>query len=148
MRATFLAIVLGTTIPVALPAMAIAQTASMAKVPPEAEGQADQFLMLLKNGKAEEAVTTVIASSSLWSNRTGVKEQMLAQVDAANKIYGPVSAYEKVSTEWVGTMLIRQYYLVQHKNMVTRWEFDFTKTTDGWKVGYFGFTDNVQSLFP
>lgn len=147
MRGAGLVLAFLLALPVASPAMASATATSEVPLPAEAQKLADQFLSQLKAGKAEQAVDGVMASSALWSNRTGVKEQMMAQIDAANKIYGPVSAYEKVSTEWVGTMLVRQYYLVQHKEMLTRWELDFTRTSEGWKIGYFGFTDDIRSWF-
>lgn len=115
--------------------------------PPEADRQVTAFFDLIKAGKPDQAVGDLIASSPLWSSRTGIKEQMLAQVNASIQIYGPMLSYERTSTEHLGTMVVRQIYFAQHRDMVTRWEFDFVHTGAGWKVGYFGFTDQVQNWF-
>jgi hypothetical protein len=88
-----------------------------------------------------------MATSRLWSQKTGARDQMLGQVDTALKIYGPVSGYERIDTRPLGTMVVREYYLVQHRDMVTRWEFDLMKTTSGWSIGYFGFTDKTTDWF-
>jgi hypothetical protein len=88
-----------------------------------------------------------MSSSPLWSKHPGFSEQMVGQIDAAVQAYGPVVAYEKVSSTSLGTMAVREYYLVQHRDMVTRWEFDLVRTSTGWNIGYFGFTDQPNTWF-
>lgn len=109
--------------------------------------QIDAFFTLLKQNHIGEAVDGVMKSSPLWGNKVGAKEQLVAQIDAAIKIYGPVATVELLSTESKGTMLVRQFWLAQHANMVTRWEFDLVRTANGWQIGYFGFTDQVTNWF-
>lgn len=105
------------------------------------------FLDTLKTGKPDAAIDALFADSKLWSQKTGAREQMLAQINAAIGIYGPIADYELVDTQKLGTMVIRQYYLVQHRDMVTRWEFDLVRTGTGWSIGYFGFTDQPTNWF-
>lgn len=109
--------------------------------------QVQQFLSALKAGKGQEAVHTLLSSSPLWAQRAGASEQMVGQIDAAVKAYGPIVSYEKLSSTNLGTMAIREYYLIQHRDMVTRWEFDLVRTPRGWSVGYFGFTDQPNAWF-
>lgn len=122
---------------------AMAETAS----PPEIGKQIETFFSMLRKGDSANAVGGVIDSSPLWRARTGGKEQMVAQIDAAVKIYGPVVTYECLPSDELGTMILRQYCLAQHKDIVTRWEFDFMKASTGWTIGYFGFNDQIQSWF-
>ncbi|SFN69595.1 hypothetical protein [Sphingomonas sp. OK281] len=114
----------------------------------QGDEQVQSFLASLKAGKGNEAVMTLLSSSPLWAQRPGTSEQMVGQIDAAIKAYGPVVSYEKLSTAALGTMAMREYYFVQHRDMVTRWEFELLRTPRGWSVGYFGFTDQPNTWFP
>lgn len=114
----------------------------------QGDEQVQSFLATLKAGKGSEAVTTLLSSSPLWAQRPGTGEQMVGQIDAAIKAYGPVTSYEKVSSAVLGTMAVREYYFVQHRDMITRWEFDLVRTPRGWSVGYFGFSDQPNAWFP
>ncbi len=103
------------------------------------------FFDTLKTGSADAAVTSVLDTSPLWSNRTGVKEQMVAQIDAATKIYGGLASYECVPALRTGTLVIRQYCYAQHQQMVLRWQFDLAKLPSGWAIAFFGFNDQANS---
>ncbi len=115
--------------------------------PAEVNKQIETFFSLIESSQAEKALDGIIASSPLWANKTGVKEQLLAQVQAAEKIYGPISGHELASMDSQGTMLLRQYWFAQHRDMVTRWEFDFVRSAKGWTIAYFGFTDQAPNWF-
>lgn len=122
----------------AVPANAAGLDASTSK-------QIDGFFQALKEGKNESAVNAVLDSSPLWADKTGTKEQMVAQVNTANKIYGPLASYECPLVYKTGTMLTRVYCLAQHKLIVTRWQFDFAKLPTGWAIVYFGFNDQANN---
>lgn len=128
------------------PQSAVAQV-GVQKETGSADKQVQAFLSSLKAGKGNEAVAALMASSPLWAKHPGFSEQMVGQVDAAVKAYGPVTGYEKLSSTPLGTMAIREYFFVQHRDMVTRWEFDLVHTASGWSVGYFGFTDQPNGWF-
>lgn len=113
----------------------------------QVDQQVQSFLATLKAGKGDEAVKALLSSSPLWIQRPGVSEQMVGQIDAAIKAYGPVMSYEKLPSTKLGTMAVREYYLIQHRDMVTRWEFYLVRTSTGWAVGYFGFTDQPNGWF-
>jgi hypothetical protein len=110
------------------------------------DGKAKAFFDALKTGKSADAIGKLM-ESPLWAQRTGVREAIAGQVDAAMRAYGPVLSYEKASTERLGTMVVRHFYLVQHRDMVTRWELDLVRTGTGWTFGYFAFTDQVNNWF-
>lgn len=145
MRAAILLTLTFAVLPASSPLHATEQPSS--QLPTEAKAQVDDFFLFLKKNQPEEAIDNILRSSPLWSNRIGVKEQLLAQVEAGLKIYGPVKTIEMMSSESKGTMLVRQYWFAQHDNMVTRWEFDFVRTANGWQIGYFGFNDQLTTWF-
>jgi hypothetical protein len=106
-----------------------------------------RFLELLKSGKGREAVGSVMDSSRLYALKAGLREMLVKQIEAALAAYGPVTSYELVGTERIGTMVERQFYLVQHRDMVVRWEFGLVRTGAGWRIGHFGFNDQVPAWF-
>ncbi len=105
------------------------------------------FLSSLQAGKAEEAVDGVIAASTVPSSKPGERDTMLTQFNAAVQAYGPIVGFEKARADMLGTMATRQYYLVQHRDMVVRWEFTIVRTGAGWRIDYFGFDDQPRTWF-
>lgn len=146
MRSVILAGVMSLTV-LATPVRAAPDPYAIAPAPDEVDQLANRFMAALKAGKPGDAVDIVIASSPLWAERTGTREVMLGQADAATKAYGRVVKYEKVAGANIGSLVVRQFYLVQHEKMVTRWELDFARTPGGWSIAYFGFTDQIQKWF-
>jgi len=105
------------------------------------------FLTSLQAGKVEEAVDGVIAASTVPSSKPGERDTMLTQFNAAVQAYGPIVGFEKARADMLGTMATRQYYLVQHRDMVVRWEFAMVRTGAGWRIDYFGFDDQPRTWF-
>lgn len=134
-----------TTAGLAVPAHAADSCA--AAMPPEVAAKGKAFLDLLVANKGAEAVAGVLDVNPIWSAKVGAKEQMIGQIDAATKAYGKPIKWEAVCGDAVGTMVFRQYYLVQYHDIVTRWEFDFARTATGWQIGYFGFNDQMPTWF-
>lgn len=119
---------------------------SKAAVSASVDGDVLRFLDQLKAGKQNEAVSTLL-SSPLWAQKAGTREAMTGQIDAAVRAYGPVIAWEKLSTDRLGSLVVREYYLVQHRDMVVRWEFELARSASGWRVANFGFTDQANTWF-
>ena len=63
------------------------------------------------------------------------------------KLYGPVVGWERVGSDTLGTMVRRDTYIVQHRDMVTRWRFTFVRIAKGWVSGSFAFEDQVPNWF-
>ena len=105
------------------------------------------FLSGLQSGKAEEAVDGLITASTVPSSKPGERDTMLNQINAALQAYGPIVSFEKAKADMLGTLATRQYYLVQHRDMVVRWEFTIVRTGAGWRIDYFGFDDQPRTWF-
>jgi hypothetical protein len=125
----------------AFPASAQSEKASDDMV----DKQITSFFDTMKRGDMNGAIAGVMDSSPLWANRTGAKEQMVAQVEAASKIYGPLVSFDCLPTLRTGSLVSRKYCFAQHKLMVVRWQFDFARLPTGWSVSYFGFTDQANN---
>lgn len=129
---------------VAAPSVAKIDTSQQIVQP--ADRQVLAFLTSMQAGRHRDAVEQLM-SSPLWQAKSGARETMLGQIDAAVQAYGPVVAFEKVGSDTVGTMVRRERYFVQHRDMVTRWEFYLVRAGSGWQIGYFGFTDDPKLWF-
>lgn len=132
--------------PIASPP-ATAAPAVGAQTSAAAEAQVRTFLFNLQAGKTSEAVDGFLGATTTPGQKPGERDNLLAQINAAVQAYGPVTSYEKIRSDPAGTMVIRQFYLVQHRDMVVRWEFDFVRTGMGWRVDYFAFDDQPRSWF-
>jgi hypothetical protein len=126
-------------VPVSAPAPTQPATASDAAL--------RSFLSELQAGRTTQAVDGLLGASTTPAQKPGERENLLAQLGAALQAYGPVIGYEKGGTQTVGSMTVRQYYLVQHRDMVVRWEFVLVRTGAGWRVDYFGFDDQPRTWF-
>jgi hypothetical protein len=125
----------------------VAATERPQKAVTKPDAQVDAFLKALVAGNGSAGVQALMSASPLWSKHPGSSEQLSGQIDAAMKAYGPVLSFEELSTAELGSMAKREYFLVQHRDMVTRWEFDLVRTPSGWNVAYLGFTDQPNTWF-
>jgi hypothetical protein len=105
------------------------------------------FLSELLAGRTTQAVDALLATSTTPAQKPGERENLLAQLGAAVVTYGPIIGFEKAGSQSSGSMAVRQYYLVQHREMVVRWEFVLVRTGAGWRVDYFGFDDQPRTWF-
>lgn len=122
------------------PASALAATEASVTVPEEVSKQISDFFAIVKSGQNEAAIKAITGSSPLWE-RSGIKEQMTAQLDTATKIYGPMTEYECPVTYRTGTLFLRQYCFAQHQELILRWQFDFVRAGRGWSLSAFSFAD-------
>lgn len=125
----------------AAPAPAPAQPAATPEAPVR------QFLSELLAGRQAQAVDGLLAASTTAGQKPGERENLLAQLAAAVEAYGPIIGFEKSAAQTAGSMALRHYYLVQHRDMVVRWEFVVVRTGTGWRVDYFGFDDQSRTWF-
>ncbi len=128
-----------------IPAVAQAQTAPVLATQPEPA--AERFLQTLKTGTVHDALTALANGSSLLASKMGDGNALAAQIQVALSSYGPIIGWERVESKTIGTMLRRDTYVVQHREMVTRWRFAFVRTGKGWIPASFAFEDNVPTWF-
>lgn len=127
--------------------VAPSQPAASAQPAATPDTQIRAFLSELLAGRTEQAVDGLLGASTTPAQKPGERENLLAQLGAALQTYGPITTYEKANTQAVGSMAVREYYLVQHRVMLVRWEFVVVRTGTGWRVDYFGFDDQPRTWF-
>ena len=126
----------------------VAAAQEIVRITPVPPGDPERFLQLLRAGKPEEALDSILESSPLYARKIGARETVLGQMKVAIEGYGPVTGYEHLGTQALGTMVRRERYLVQHRDWVVRWEFHLVFTAAGWRVGHFSFNDEVKTWLP
>jgi uncharacterized protein YdbL (DUF1318 family) len=119
--------------------------AAVPAVTPSPDAQIRTFLAALLAGKIAEGVDGLLGASA--AQKQEERNNLVSQINAAVTTYGPIIAFEKVRTDTLGSMALREYYFVQHRDMVVRWEFDMVRTGVGWEIDYFGFDDQPKSWF-
>lgn len=131
----------------------LAQDAATAPPPASAQPAATpeapvrSFLSELLAGRTVQAVDGLLAASTNVGQKPGERDNLLAQLDASIQAYGPVIGFERSGAQAAGSMSVRHYYMVQHRDMVVRWEFILVRTGAGWRVDYFGFDDQPRTWF-
>jgi len=121
------------------------RVAAVPAVAPPADAQIRTFLAALLAGKIAEGVDGLLGASA--AQKQEERGNLISQINAAVTTYGLIIAFEKVRTDALGSMAVREYYFVQHRDMVVRWEFDMVRTGVGWEIDYFGFDDQPKSWF-
>jgi hypothetical protein len=129
----------------ALPAVhAQAQTA-----PGDPDILSNRIFEALKRGTTADVLNAIAeASPLLFKNKEGAKVQIAAQIDTTIASYGPVVRWERIGTEMLGTLVRRDTYVVQHRDMVVRWHFVYMKLDRGWTIANFNFDDQAVNWFP
>jgi hypothetical protein len=138
-------LILAALLAAGIPAVAQAQTAPVLATQPEPA--AERFLQMLKTGTVHDALTAIASGSSLLAGKMGDGNALAAQIQVALSSYGPVTGWERIESKTVGTMLRRDTYIVQHREMVTRWRFVFVRAGNGWIPASFAFEDSVPTWF-
>jgi hypothetical protein len=110
----------------------------------EVDAICNKTMSLLQAGKVGEAFDASLGKSPLMVGQTTDRDSLVGQMEAGMKVFGPISSYELIKEQRIGTMAVRRFYFAQHSKMVSRWEIDLARTTSGWVVSYFGYDVKVQ----
>jgi hypothetical protein len=130
-----------------MPTSAFARTSDLLAIKPTPA--VDAILKPIFDGMVKgdyrTPLITAFDRSTLWKQKVTEKENLLNQIDGVFKLYGPALSYELVSTKQRGSLWEYRVYLVQQRDIITRWQIWMTRSGGGWMVGYFGFDDQAQN---
>jgi hypothetical protein len=107
--------------------------------------RAREFFDLLKAGKTLELYDVTLGRSPLMAGKEAERQALAGQIDAALRVYGPVTGFELARQTSYGSLFVKRFYVVQHEKLLTRWEINFTRLQSGWTVSYFGFEDQART---
>ena len=80
-------------------------------------------------------------------NKPAEFDNLVQQSDSAIKIYGPITKWELLDSEPLGSLLEKRTYVSQHKLGPLFWTMIMYRGPGGWEVTYFVFTDKVTERF-
>lgn len=121
--------------------------AAQAQAPAQPDGYAERFLQSLKNGKVEEGLKAYAGGSQLFTRKLESDPSIAAQIKFGLTSYGPILSWERIDSETLGTTARRDTYLVQHRDMVTRWRFIYMRIGTGWIATSFVYEDQAPTWF-
>jgi hypothetical protein len=103
------------------------------------------FFDTIKADRVDAAYDTLNAEFQMagGDQEKGMREQTQKALDA----YGPVTGYELVREEKLGTHLLRRTYILTGETLPLRWKFYFYNPNDRWKLIDLRIDDAIAEWF-
>jgi hypothetical protein len=120
------------------PAVSASDSAAIEKL-------AKPILDALIKGDTKVAVDSFVAGSPLMAGKTTELTNLQAQFQNGLTLYGKISRFDLAQEDRYGQFVVRRYYVAAQANYLTRWEFVFGRSGEGWTVTYLGFDDQIRS---
>jgi len=106
----------------------------------------DQFFKLYQAGKINEAVDSIYQSNQYVSS---VRDQVINvknQMATLEGLIGEVNNIVKIDTYHVSDQFVHVTYLVTYDRQPMRFEFQFFKVNEGWRIYSFSFDDIANEI--
>lgn len=132
---------------VVLPQSGTTSAAAAQTVPRDLDALTSRFFSLLSAGDVDGAFTELLKNSAIAANTEQVGN-LVYQTKRTITLYGDIRGYELVSTETLGSSLIRVRYLALHSEVPVRWVLTYYKSpVKGWVVTNIKFDDHAEDMF-
>jgi hypothetical protein len=103
----------------------------------------NEFFDLYKKGKIDKAVDTIYQSNPYVSSIPDQIKKVKTQLGAVEGLVGKLHTLELVDTYEVGTSLVHVTYMGIYDRQPVKFEFQFFKLNDGWRIYSFSFDAEV-----
>ncbi len=114
------------------------------------QSEIDNFFSLYKAEKIDEAVSGIYSTNPYVSAIPDQVKQIKTQLSALKDLVGELNHIDKIDTYEVGDSFIHLTYLVTYDRQPIRFEFQFFKVKQGWRIYSMSFdddlTDEIKSL--
>jgi len=107
------------------------------------QSEIDEFFKLYKNGKVNEAVDSIYKSNKYVSSIPDQIINVKNQLSSLKGLVGEINNIGKIDTYAVGDDFVHVTYLVTYDRQPIRYEFQFFKVKEGWRVYSFSFDDEL-----
>ncbi|WOH36407.1 hypothetical protein RI844_13620 [Thalassotalea fonticola] len=107
------------------------------------QSEIDEFFELYKNGKINEAVDSIYKSNKYVSSIPDQIINVKNQLSSLKGLVGEINNIGKIDTYAVGDDFVHVTYLVTYDRQPIRYEFQFFKVKQGWRVYSFSFDDEL-----
>lgn len=106
----------------------------------------DKFFELYKADKVDEAVDSIYSTNEYVSAIPDQIKNVKTKLSALNGLVGKVHHIGLLDTFLVGDSFVYVTYLVTYDRQPIRYEFQFFKVNDGWRVFSFSFDDDLSGI--
>lgn len=108
------------------------------------QDQIDTFFTLYKADKVDEAIDGIYESNKYVSSASDQIKQLKAQLSSLEELVGKLHFETKIGSFDVGGLFVQETYLVTFDRQPIRFEFQFFKVNDGWRIYSFSFDDDID----
>jgi hypothetical protein len=105
--------------------------------------EVDKFFSLYQAEKIDEAVNSIYSSNQYVSAIPDQVKQVKTQLSALKGLVGELSHIDKIDTYSVGDNFVHLTYLVSYERQPIRFEFQFFKVKEGWRIYSMSFDDDL-----
>ena len=106
--------------------------------------EVDKFFELYSDEKTSDAVDSIYASNKYVSSIPDQVKQIKTQLSSLDDLVGEINFINKVSDYKVGELFVHVTYLVTYDRQPIRFEFQFFKVKEGWRIYSMSFDDNID----
>lgn len=102
-----------------------------------------QFFNLYKQGQIDKAVDAIYSTNPYVSSIPDQIKKVKTQLSAIEGLVGQLHSLELVDTYTVGKSLVHVTYMGIYDRQPVKFEFQFFKLKDGWRIYAFSFDAQV-----
>lgn len=106
----------------------------------------DKFFKLYQAGKITEAIDSVYSTNEYVSAIPDQIKNVKTQLSALEGLVGQVHHISKLDTFLVGDAFVYVTYLATYDRQPVRYEFQFFKVKEGWRIYSFSFDDDLSEI--
>ena len=106
----------------------------------------NKFFELYKKDKIEEAVDSIYSTNEYVTAIPDQIKNVKTQLNALKGLVGQVHHIGKLDTFLVGESFVYVTYLATYDRQPVRYEFQFFKVKDGWRIYSFAFDDDLSEI--
>lgn len=110
----------------------------------EYQPEIDNFFKLLKKGQIEQSVKSIYKTNPYFSLVPDKVIKVKNQLNALPGLVGELNLLKKVDTYNVNDLFVHVTYIATYDRQPIRFEFQFFKVTEGWRIISFSFDDKVD----
>lgn len=106
----------------------------------------NKFFELYKQDKIDEAVDSIYSSNQYVSSIPDQIKNVKTQLNALKGLVGQIHHIGHLDTFLVGESFVYVTYLATYDRQPVRYEFQFFKVKDGWRIYSFSFDDDLSEI--
>jgi len=115
------------------------------QIPEAVTQKIDQFFDRIKKGEIQQAYEKLV-QKSLISAKIQQVQHLVNQTKNGINLYGSFGSFEPISSQALGTRIVKTTYITHNQHNPLRWMFIFYYVSDEWVLISIEFDDNIEAL--